>query len=102
MKDFISESTEIYKALQEHFPDGVDFVIVPSLQITEATVEPLDMSALLGMPPEEAANLPPPVTKRQFNLNEIEPETGIYAAMSPATHRVYVYIDPFVREFYGA
>lgn len=88
----------IWKMLLDHFPDGVDVVQVDPLrgmfsdvngfEVTEEIYEGVPPPVIVGQ--DNAA----PYSEVVFHLVELEPETGIYAGMSPITHSVYVYIDP--------
>ena len=72
------KAERIATIIDSHFPDAVDIHMVGSDNVIE-----------IG-PPQ-------PTEKYQIggvilNLKEVEPETGIFAAMSPVTHDVYVYL----------
>ena len=71
------------KMMQAYFPDAVDIVFVNRTTWYERDSE---------NHPNPYSSYMPPVT--ELTLNELEPETGIYAVMSPVTHRVYVFVDP--------
>lgn len=77
------DSQIILEMLQEKFPDGVSVIRadckeVQEIQVKEAPLED-DTPLVLGI--------------QSLILVELEPETGIYAVMSPSSHNVYVYID---------
>lgn len=72
---------ELIEAVRLHFPDAVDVLEVSVRQLTEQSHPLIDSS----------------IQEVQLVLVELEPETPIYAAMSPHTHRVYVYFDHFWR-----
>jgi hypothetical protein len=57
----------------DHFPDGVDVRIVDNEFVLESVF------TLNGLESNEII------------LHELEPETDVYAGMSPITHRVYVF-----------
>jgi hypothetical protein len=79
------------KNVLEKFPDGIDVYLVDSMWIVEE------------VPGYDGYSADVPVnafysTKCQLTLLEIEPETGIFAAMSPITHRVYVYLKDYANQ----
>ena len=87
------QAQELEQAIMEHFPDGVDVIIAPSMEVEEVIgPDPIefDWRREKEIDPSQLV----PIKKLKLYLTEIEPETGVYAAMSPITHRVYLYIDP--------
>jgi hypothetical protein len=79
------------QVIQDHFPDGVDIALVDDRYIKEQLC---DMVGWLQNKLMDPTQDEPMVKEVYMTLDEIEPETGIYAALSPLTHRVYVYVGP--------
>lgn len=77
------DGQRIFEMLQDHFPDGVSIIRADCREVQEFKIWEL---------PEED-DTPLVVGVHQLTLTEVEPETGIYAVMSPHSHNVYVYID---------
>lgn len=73
----------IFEMLQDHFPDGVSVIRADCREVSEIQIE---------ASPEEA-DTPLVLGVHPLTLTEVEPETGIYAVMSPHSHNVYVYIN---------
>ncbi len=85
----------LWKMLLAKYPDAVDVQAVQRKVVIETTVDapqdyPWDEDARHG---SVHAGEQPILSESVFQLMEIEPETGIYTAMSEKTHRVYVYVD---------
>lgn len=77
--------------IADHFPDGVDIQKVDE----KAFIEVIYKNVPAEMSEAQMENSPQIETVHTtIVLTELEPETGIYAAMSPITHRVYVYTSP--------
>jgi hypothetical protein len=77
--DFTERDVHVVMA---HFPDAADCMLVPDRHVSEASLLSATLTDL-------------DIRKIDLLLQEIEPETGIYACMSPLTRRVYVYVgDP--------
>lgn len=77
--------------IRDHFPDAVDIERVQQMDFTECVY--------INPPARRKGDVPGSVNvetkeiRTIIELKELEPETGIYAGMSPITHRVYVYVD---------
>lgn len=82
----------LWKILLAKYPDAVDVQAVQRKVVIETTVDaPQDYEdARHG---SVHAGEQPILSESVIQLMEIEPETGIYTAMSEKTHRVYVYVD---------
>lgn len=70
----------VWKILLEKYPDGVDIQVVHQKNVIETTLD-------------YGAGDDPYAVETIVELMEIEPETGIYSAMSEKTHRIYLYVD---------
>lgn len=75
--------SNILKMLQDYFPDMVDFVEINYRETTEFEWPPENHIA-----PNVVDGGDPHI--EELVLKELEPETGVFAAMSPFTHRVFV------------
>lgn len=78
------ESKDIDNLLHNYFPDGVEVHLVDDIDVLETSA-----------PPGGLWEGPVPMNQVRLILTEIEPETGIFAAMSPVTHNVYVFIKDY-------
>jgi hypothetical protein len=78
--------------INDHFPDGVDIFMVDRPMWIEVCLD-ANMSIFDYLDEPDPSRFEP-LNKVRLDLVEIEPETGIYAAMSPVTRRVYVYVSP--------
>ena len=78
----------LWQMLLEKYPDGVDVQAVNQRRVIETTVD-----APQETPLYEWRSSEPQLVETIIELTEIEPETGIYSAMSEKTHRVYVFVD---------
>jgi hypothetical protein len=77
-----------------HFPDGVDVVLVDKPFVEEMALDTPEEAVWLEKSQVEDG----PIMKTiRIDLNELEPETGIWAGISMASRRVYVCIK---REYY--
>jgi hypothetical protein len=72
--------------IKDHFPDGVEIQEINSFETTEFEWKPEHYVA-----PNVTDGDPDSIL--ELALKELEPETGIYATMSPFSHRVYVHKD---------
>lgn len=70
----------VWKILLKKYPDGVDIQVVHQKNVIETTLD-------------YGAGGTPYAVETIVELREIEPETGIYSAMSEKTHRIYLYVD---------
>jgi len=97
-------SAVLWTILTEKYPDGVDVQAVGQKTVIETTLEFPSNFDPRGYEMEEdnqnsasvfpfGASSAPKVVENTIHLTEVEPETGIYTAMSEITHRVYVYVD---------
>lgn len=76
--------------IRDHFPDAVDIQKVERMDFTESVfVAP---SVTGWEEADEKTKLEVKEIRTIVELKELEPETGIYAGMSPVTHRVYIYV----------
>jgi hypothetical protein len=77
------------KMILDHFPDGVDVMLIPAKETTEFEFNPDKYISpnVVDARGEDFDHV------TELQLKELEPETGIYAAMSPVTNRIYVYVD---------
>lgn len=76
--------------LWDKFPDGVDIAQARFTFVCEISSGGLtNPSTMDKMAPLSEC----PIEMVDLILTEVELETGIYAAMSPITHTVYVFID---------
>lgn len=82
---------ELMEAIKLHFPDGVD-IVQASAKTFEEFVAPRFPGLELATSSDPTEQLP--VESIQINLTQLEPELELYAAMSPLTHRVYVFLNP--------
>ena len=88
------KAERIATIIDAHFPDAVDIHMVPILP-AEVDMNVIECMATQKEIEEFCESNPGqelPFPQSKIKLVEIEPETGIFAAMSPVTHDVYVYL----------
>lgn len=88
----------LWKILLDKYPDAVDVQAVERKVVIETTVDapqdyPWDEDTPRHGSVHTFGEQHPMLSESTIQLTEIEPETGIYTAMSAKTHRVYVYVD---------
>lgn len=89
-------SSTLWKMILDRYPDGVDVQAVGQKTVIETAMEfPVTEDSDEDVDPLIALlnRMRPQVIETHITLAEIEPETGIYTAMSEKTHRVYVFVD---------
>lgn len=80
-----AETELVMRMIEDHYPDGVQVVLVSA---------PNWVELILGEVNPFVSDGPIPMQKVNLHLIEVEPETGIFAAMSPVTHNVYIFVAP--------
>lgn len=89
-------SSTLWKMILDYYPDGVDVQAVGQKTVIETTME-FPVVEDIDEDTDPMAfffnRMRPQVIETHITLTELEPETGIYTAMSEKTHRVYVFVD---------
>jgi hypothetical protein len=79
----------VWETIFAKFPDAVDYVMVHDRTITEQVWDHTDPKSYMAREDDETDI--PVINQQTYHLTEVEPETGIYAVMSPVSRRVYIY-----------